>query len=105
MGKSKLDAGQGMLFPQCNDIHMWFMGMSLDVVFLALQSPRALGTENYRVTSLHENVRPWKALPLRDRQASETLELPPGVIRARQIAVGDSIQIRLSQTPGGSPDV
>jgi uncharacterized membrane protein (UPF0127 family) len=90
IGKKAMPSGEAMLFPSCNDIHMWFMSMPIDVVFL-----RALNRERSRwtVTSVHRGVRAWKALPLRDGKASDTLELPVGTIDQHVIATGDELCI------------
>lgn len=84
-----LEPGRGMLFPRCNDIHMWFMSIPIDVVFLQSVGP-ASGTR-YRVTSVHRQVPPWRFFPLRDGRASETLELPSGTIDRCSINVGDEL--------------
>jgi uncharacterized membrane protein (UPF0127 family) len=69
---------------------MWFMSIPIDVVFL-----RPLNRERTRwtVTSVHRGVRPWKALPLRDGKASDTLELPVGTIDRHSILAGDELCI------------
>lgn len=81
-----------MLFPKCNDIHMWFMSIPIDVVFLSKEK-RADGSLAFRVASVHENVQPWRVLPLRDSRASETLELAAGTIRQCEISAGDELCI------------
>lgn len=92
IGRTALAPGEAMLFPKCNDIHMWFMSIPIDVVFV-----RALRVENgatvYGVSSAHENVRPWKPLPLRDGKASETIELAAGTVRRFGIQAGDELCI------------
>ena len=45
------------------------------------------------VCSAHENLRPWKWLPVRDGKARETLELPIGTIQRLQITAGDKLCI------------
>ncbi len=90
IGTPRLEAGEGMFFPKCNDIHMWFMSIPLDVVFVRRE--RALdGSLSWRVTSAHEGVRPWRPLPLRDGKASETIELPVGTIKRCEIRAGDQL--------------
>ena len=44
-----------MLFPACNDIHMWFMSIPLDVVFLRKQKS-VDGKLAWKISSAHENV-------------------------------------------------
>ena len=87
IGRTGLEPGQAMMFPRCNSIHMWFMSLTIDVVFL-----RAQGTA-WRISSLHENVRPWKPLPLTDWRANATIELPAGTIRQAGLAPGDELCI------------
>lgn len=90
IGRTQLDAGFGMLFPRCNDIHMWFMSTPIDVVF-ARAEKSADGNRVLRVTRCHESVKPWRLLPLRDSRASETIELPVGTIRRCEISEGDEL--------------
>ncbi len=91
IGKTRLDLGEGILFPNCTSIHMWFMSMPIDVVFLRVE--HAKEGERKVVTSVNANVRPWKILPLGDRRAHETLELPAGSIGRIGIASGDVLCI------------
>jgi uncharacterized membrane protein (UPF0127 family) len=83
IGTSELSRGAGMLFPRCNSIHMWFMCIPLDVVFLRAG----------KIVSVHENVKPWRLLPLSNWSAEETLELPVGVIRDCKLTAGDELCI------------
>ena len=92
IGKDKLASGQGMLFPRCNNIHMWFMKFPIDVVFLRAEK-RPDGTAAWKVSSARENVKPWRLFPLMDWRASETLELPAGTVRKCAISAGDEICI------------
>lgn len=70
---------------------MWFMSMPIDVVFLRVV--HAGGNERKVVTSAHARVRPWKALPLFDGNAHETLELPEGSVARLGIVPGDELCI------------
>ena len=83
IGRASLQEGEGMLFPKCNDIHMWFMSIPIDVVFL----------EEGRVTSFRRSLKPWRPLPVRDGRASDTLELPVGTIDRCAIGIGDELCI------------
>lgn len=91
IGKTRAVSGEGILFPNCTSIHMWFMSIPIDVVFLRVES--AKGGERKVVTSVHGSVRPWKALPLGDRNAHETLELPAGSVERIGIVPGDELCI------------
>lgn len=90
IGRTGLAPGEGMFFPRCNDIHMWFMRFPIDVVFL---SPGTNERELYRVSSVHRGVRPWRPRPLIDWKASDTLELPAGTIERFAIETGDELCI------------
>jgi len=92
MGRRVFVAGQGMLFPDCNNIHMWFMRISLDVVFVRKEKTGD-GSVRFQVSSLRENIRPWRAFPIFDFSASETFEFPSGTIRRCAIGVGDHLCI------------
>lgn len=90
MGRSGLVPGEGMMFPRCNNIHMWFMRIPIDVVFVRTEKGRD-GSLRRVVSSTHESVRPWRPLPLADFRASDTLELPTGTIRRCELAAGDEL--------------
>ena len=87
IGRKAFEPGEAMYFPQCNDIHMWFMSIPIDVVFV----DRSAQNGNLQVVSVHENVRPWRALPLRDGRARDTIELPVGTIARHKIREGDQL--------------
>ena len=87
LGGKLLAPGQGMLLRPCNDIHMWFMKIPLDVVFMHTQGGKVI------VTSVRKNLQPWKVLPVRDGRASETLELPVGTIERCDLRPGDELCI------------
>ena len=88
IGTQIIPQGEGLLITRCNDIHMWFMSIPIDVVFIQKQNDQI-----YRVTSVYSEVPPWKALPLRDGNAHETLELPAHTISRCQIERGDLLCI------------
>jgi uncharacterized membrane protein (UPF0127 family) len=97
IGTSRLAPGEGLLLSPCNDIHMWMMSMPIDVVFVRAVSETekagAEATATHVVCSTHENLKPWKPLPVRDKRARETLELPVGTIRRCEIIAGDKLCI------------
>jgi uncharacterized membrane protein (UPF0127 family) len=93
IGKTGLGAGTGMLFPRCNSVHMWFMSFPIDVVFLRQAPGASADAAKWIVSSAHESVRPWKALPLMDLRARDALELPAGTIRQARLSVGDELCI------------
>jgi uncharacterized membrane protein (UPF0127 family) len=99
IGKSGMNSGEGMFFPRCNDIHMWFMRIPIDVVFVRPatgdqgHSYVAGEVRTYEVTRVCESLKPWKLLPVRNGRATETIELPVGTIQGCDICLGDRICI------------
>ena len=67
LGRSGLDAGEGMLFPRTGSVHTMFMRFPIDVVFLDAE---------LRVLSVREAVPAWRAV--KERGAKWTLELAAG---------------------------
>ena len=88
IGTKALLEGEGLFLSHCNDIHMWFMSISIDVVFVQKQTDTL-----YRVTSVVSQVQPWKWFPIRDPHAHHTLELPLHTIERCQIQRGDILCI------------
>ncbi len=92
LGTTSLKSGEGLLLRPCNDIHMWFMSIPIDVIFIRRESTFD-GCSFYRVTSCNKNLQPWRMMPLRDGFASETLELPVGTIDRCHVYEGDVLCI------------
>ena len=92
IGKSSLGNCEGMLFPDCNNIHTWFMTISIEVVFIR-KEVTAQGKRSWKVTSVHPGVRPWRILPLFDLHADDTIELPDGTIERCTLRAGDELCI------------
>lgn len=92
MGRTHMESGEALLFPRCNSIHMWFMQMPIDVVFLKTEISSD-GKRKAKVVSAHAHVRPWRFLPLSAWSANETLELAAGTIQRMEISVGDELCI------------
>ena len=87
IGKSSLPAGEGILFPKCNSIHMWMMQIPIDVVFLSHQG------DEWQILSLHPELKPWKILPVSCMKADDTLELPSGTIEKLGLQKGQTLCI------------
>jgi len=88
IGAKVFPQGEGLLFPRCNDIHMWFMSIPIDVIFL-----RQIAQAEYQISSVRSELKPWKALPVRDSRATDTLELPAGVVESLHLKAGDLVCI------------
>lgn len=89
IGKTVMEPEDAMFFPRCNDIHMWFMKIPIDIVFLRREVSE--GKASYWVCSTFESVQPWRVLPLRDSRATDTLELAVGTIQRFEICIGDEL--------------
>lgn len=88
IGTKALLEGEGLFLSHCNDIHMWFMSIPIDVVFVKKQNENT-----FQITSLHPQVKPWKFVPLHDAHADHTLELAPHTIERCHLQKGDLLCI------------
>ena len=68
-----------MVFRGCSSIHMLFMRMPLDVIYLDIDN---------KICKLSENLKPWCFFD-GARKARAVIELPVGSIRKSQCEVGD----------------
>jgi uncharacterized membrane protein (UPF0127 family) len=68
MGKTRLEAGRGMLIPRCRSIHTCFMRFPIDVVFL---------DEHSRPVKIVRNIKPWRLI-WGDKKACSVLEVGSG---------------------------
>ncbi|MBU6153039.1 MAG: DUF192 domain-containing protein [Bdellovibrionales bacterium] len=87
IGRTRFEAGEGLLFPRCNSVHMWMMSIPIDLVFLKKQS------SEWMVLSIHRELRPWKLLPVGDFRADDALELPAGTIERSGLKSGEVLCI------------
>jgi uncharacterized membrane protein (UPF0127 family) len=89
MGRRMLSAGHGLWLPGSNGIHMFFMRLRIDAVFLG--PAHADGAR--RVRSVHRELRPWTGIVPFVWGADGVLELPPGTIDASATEAGDAIRL------------
>ena len=80
MGRSSLDADEGLLFPGTGSIHMFFMRFPIDAVFC---------DRDLRVVKVVPGLRPWRTAAARG--AKTVIELSAGA--AADVAVGDVLVI------------
>jgi uncharacterized membrane protein (UPF0127 family) len=83
MGRRTLDNGEGMLLAPCNGIHMFFMRVPLDVVFL--------NRHNQVVCTV--SGLPIGALVPRIPGAVSVVEVPVGTVCESGTTVGDLLSI------------
>jgi uncharacterized membrane protein (UPF0127 family) len=92
MGRRGLARGEGMFFPRCGSVHMWFMRFPIDVLFLRAEG--AGGDATHRILSVRAGVRPWRPLPLAQWGADDALELPAGSAAAAGLNPGELLCIK-----------
>ena len=83
MGRRELEPGGGLVLTGTGSVHMFFMSIALDIVFLA---------KDARVLRAIENLKPWYVSPI-VWGATTTLELPVGTIAGTGTRTGDVIEI------------
>jgi uncharacterized membrane protein (UPF0127 family) len=81
LGRRSLDEGEGLAFRE-KSIHMLFMRMSLDVVFL---------DADLRVVKVVEGLRPWRLSGA--RAARFVVETASGQIARHDLRVGDHLSV------------
>ena len=88
LGRSGLDAGEGLWIERSPSIHMFFMRFAIDAVFV---------DEQDRVVRIVEDLQPWRIVAWA-RGARDCIELPAGSVRGTATQVGDQL-VRESVTP------
>ena len=89
MGRASLPAGHALWLPGETGIHMFFMRIPIDAVFVG--RPGADG--NRSVVAARTGLRPWTGLVPLIRGADGVLELPVGTVVRTATERGDSIRI------------
>ena len=79
--------GSGLWIVPCHGVHTLGMGFPIDVVYL---------DRGMTVIHVQPELQPWRFAPVR-RMATSVLELPSHTAAATKTAVGDKIEITLSQ--------
>jgi uncharacterized membrane protein (UPF0127 family) len=82
---SAFPAGSGLWLNPSHGVHTFAMRFPIDVVYL---------DRDRIVVHLEESLKPWRVAAVK-ANATSVLELPPGVIRETETAVGDQIDILL----------
>ncbi len=79
----KLAADEGMLFPRCSSIHMFFMSFSIDAVFLNAEK---------EVVKVVSSLKPWRITWC--RSATSVLEAPARWAAANGVEAGMQVMLR-----------
>jgi uncharacterized protein len=80
LGRSSLDADEGLLIRRAGSIHMLFMRFAIDAVFC---------DRDLRVVAVRRDLRPWRFAAARGARA--VVELPAG--GASGLAAGDQLVV------------
>jgi uncharacterized membrane protein (UPF0127 family) len=80
LGRSGLDAGEGLLISPTGSIHMFFMRFPIDAVFL---------DRDLRVLEVVADLKPWRMAA--KRGAKQVLEIRAGEAAARGLATGQRL--------------
>src|SRR5262245_48115253 len=83
LGRSALEAGEGLWIDPCSSIHMFFMRFPIDAVFVDGEA---------RVTSLVVDLRPWR-VAFGGAEARAVLEVEVGAIEASGTRIGDALKL------------
>lgn len=92
MFRKTLPEGSGLLLMPCSSIHMCFMRMALDVVYM---------DSDFLVLGVQAGLKPWK-LGAIVKGARIVLELPAGTINRCGIRQGMAMKVELPSLAGES---
>jgi uncharacterized membrane protein (UPF0127 family) len=81
LGRSKLDAGDGIVISPCSSVHMFFMRFPLDVIYI---------DKERRVVKAVTDLKPWR-ISIGGRGAHTAIELPLGAVAASGTRPGDQL--------------
>ncbi|MEZ4814717.1 MAG: DUF192 domain-containing protein [Bdellovibrionota bacterium] len=82
LGTKELKEGEGLLIPDCKQVHTYFMQYPIDVVFLDSKN---------KVIKL-QTLKPWKISPW-IYKAKSVLELPAGYAKKNKLVSGDQLEV------------
>jgi len=83
IGRKSLPADYGMVIRPCSSIHMFFMSIPLDVLYLDRQG---------RVIRVLSEIKPWRIGPIVPR-GKWVIELPAGTAARTGTQVGDTVRV------------
>jgi uncharacterized membrane protein (UPF0127 family) len=105
MGRRALTEGEGLWLPGDTSIHMLFMRIPIDAVFLAPGDAAGAGPSSgnaWRVISIRPSLRPWSGVVWYVRAARGCLELEAGAAERAGLLIGDVVRFEPAQNATGS---
>jgi len=81
LGKKVLQPSYALWIHPCNSIHMLFMSVSIDAIFL---------DSNNVITSIKYRLKPF-CLPVIDLKARSVIELPAGTVASHGVGQGEKL--------------
>jgi len=81
LGRTGLEAGEGLWIVPCESVHTFFMKFPIDLVYLDRKN---------RIRKLRSEVGPWRVSAC--FSAHSVLELAAGTIRATEVQRGDTVE-------------
>ncbi len=84
LGRRGLPADGGLWIRSCKSVHTFFMGFSIDVIYLAA---------DYTVVKTCKGLKPFR-FSMGGRRANSVLELPAGSIDRCRVAVGQKLEVK-----------
>jgi uncharacterized membrane protein (UPF0127 family) len=81
---SDLPEGTGLVIDPCSSIHMFWMRIPLDVLYVSRDDV---------VVRVQRGIKPWRIGPLRTSGARYVIELPVGTIDRSRTMVGDHLTL------------
>lgn len=82
LGRNFNDTFDAIIFQRHSSIHMWFMHMPLDIVFLDGES---------RILDIRHTLKPWRMAT--KFGAKTVVELPAGKLKETNTEVGDQLEL------------
>lgn len=83
LGRESMEHHSALWIKPCSSIHTYFMKFAIDVVFV---------DKNLKVTSVRQNVSPWKLL-FSTLRSDSVFEFASGVITTDKVQVGDQLYV------------
>lgn len=83
LGTKELKKNEGLLIPDCKQVHTYFMNYPIDVLFL---------DSEYKILK-KQTLEPWKISPW-IYKSKAVLELPKGFAEQKQLQEGDKLEVK-----------